>query len=96
MAGHRAEADVAANLLERRWFASMAAARAKQEECAALLEVMAMARVSWRDSRLELRKLEALRDALAEELAEEAAERRVLREQFAIEESPADRMCSAA
>lgn len=87
-----AEGDAAADLLERRWFASMAAVRAKQAECEALLEVMTLARVSWRDTLTELRKLEALRDALAEE----AAERQAIREQFKPEDGQQDRIWSAA
>jgi DnaJ-domain-containing protein 1 len=93
-----AESDVAANLLERRWFASMAAARVKQAECEALLEVMSLAKASWHDSRAELVKLEALRDALAEQLAEQTAEqtaeRRAIREQF--QPVRAERVWSAA
>jgi hypothetical protein len=84
-----AEGDAAAELLERRWFASMAAARSKQAECEALLEVMSLAKASWHDSRAELVKLEALRDALGEEIAE----RRALREQF---ERHRERIWSAA
>ena len=76
----------------RRWFASMAAARTKQAECEALLEVMALAKASWHESRAALIKLEALRDALAEELAEEMAVRQAIREQF--EQQP--RIWSAA
>lgn len=79
---HTAEGDFAENLLERRWFASMAAARAKQAECEALLEVVAIARASWRDSRAQLMNLEALRDALGEQMAESANERAALRELF--------------
>jgi hypothetical protein len=88
-----AEGDSAAELLERRWFASMAAARSKQAECEALLEVMALAKASWHDSRAELLKLEALREALGEEMAEQMAERRALREQF---ERHPERIWSAA
>jgi uncharacterized protein YicC (UPF0701 family) len=77
-----ADSDIAANLLERRWFASMTAARAKQAECDALLEVMAMVKASWRYSRAELLKLEAVRDALADAVtgrpAEGAAMRKLL------------------
>jgi hypothetical protein len=90
----KAEGDVAADLLERRWFASMAAARLKQAECEALLEVMSLAKASWHDSRAELTKLEALRDALAEEMAEEMAERRALRELF--EQAHTEQVWSAA
>lgn len=97
--------DFAENLLERRWFASMAAARAKKAECEALLEIVAIARASWRDSRAELMNLEALRDALGEKMAELAAERAALRELF-VEEADTEnrgpeamkttRVCSAA
>ncbi len=99
MSTYAPEGDSAEHLLERRWFASMAAARAKQAECEALLEVVAIARASWRDSRAQLLNLEALRDALGEKMAELAAERSALRELF--EESsepviPPSRACSAA
>jgi len=77
--GPGAEGDAAANLLERRWFASITAARAKQAECDALLAVMAQAKASWQEARAELARLEALRDALDEEMAE----RNSLREAFA-------------
>jgi len=90
MSSRNVEGDGAADLLERRWFASMAAARTKQAECEALLEVMALlAKASWHESRAALTKLEALRDALAEELAEEMAVRLAIREQF---EQPAERI----
>ena len=82
MSIHGAEGDFAENLLERRWFATMAAARAKQAECEALLEVVAIARASWRDSRVQLMNLEALRDALGEKMAEVVSERAALRELF--------------
>ena len=90
MSSRNAEGDGAADLLERRWFASMAAARTKQAECEALLEVMALAKASWHESRAALIKLEALRDALAEETAVRLA----IREQF--EQRPAERIWSAA
>ena len=82
MTGIDTESDFAADHLERRWFASMSAARAKQAECEALLEVMAMVKASWHDSRVELTRLEALRDALADAVDGLAAEREVLRELF--------------
>ena len=99
MSIHITEGDFAENLLERRWFASMAAARAKQAECEALLEVVAIARASWRDSQAELMNLEALRDALGEKMAELATERTALRELFADSTEaviPASRAYSAA
>jgi hypothetical protein len=93
ISGPNAENDAAANMLERRWFASMSAARAKQAECERLLEVMAMVKASWQDSRVELGKLEALRDSLADAVAELAAERQALRELFA---PSAERISTAA
>jgi hypothetical protein len=71
--------------IERRWFATVTAARAKQAECEALLEVMAMAKASWLDARAQLAKLETLREALGEEMAEPMEERFVLRAVFAEE-----------
>jgi hypothetical protein len=67
---HHAEGDAAADLLERRWFASLTAVRTMQTECEVLREVMELAESSWRRARGELARLEALRDALGEELAE--------------------------
>jgi hypothetical protein len=62
--------DAAANLLERRWFSSIAAVRAMQAECEVLREVMELAEVSWRRARTQLAKYEALRDALGDQLTE--------------------------
>ncbi len=73
------ESEVTCDRLERCWFACMRAASAKREECEALLEVMAQVKASWHESRVELGKLEALRDALAETIADLAVERRALR-----------------
>jgi hypothetical protein len=64
------ELDSAAEMLERRWFATFKAASAARAECEALLEAMAMTEAAWAQAREQLAKLEALRDALAEELAE--------------------------
>jgi hypothetical protein len=91
MSIHITEGDFAENLLERRWFASMAAARAKQAECRALLEVVEIARASLRDSRAELMNLEALRDALGEKMAEPVTEHAALRELFADEADAGNR-----
>jgi hypothetical protein len=55
-------------LLERRWFAALRAARSAQAECEALLEVMGLAQDAWRRTRAKLAELEALRDALGEQL----------------------------
>jgi len=70
MMDRSADGDVAANLLERRWFASITAARAMQAECELLREVMELAEDSWRQARRRLVRLEALRDALEEQLAD--------------------------
>jgi hypothetical protein len=92
MTDRGADEDVGADLLERRWFASMAAAQAKQAECNALLEVMALARASWHESNAALLRLEALRDALGERLSEQSA----LREEFVRAPAPALPISSAA
>jgi hypothetical protein len=62
------EHDTAAALLERRWFASIAAVRAMHAECDVLREVMERTEEAWRRARSELSRLESLRDALAEAL----------------------------
>jgi hypothetical protein len=62
--------DAAANLLERRWFSSIAAARALQAECEALRGVMETAEAAWRRARTKLMELECLRDALGDQLTE--------------------------
>ena len=62
--------DTAANLLERRWFSSIAAARAMQAECEVLREVLETAETAWRRARTQLVQLECLRDALGDQLAE--------------------------
>jgi hypothetical protein len=61
--------DAAANLLERRWFSSITAVRAAQAECEMLREVMDLAEKTWRNARMQLAEIEALRDALGEQLA---------------------------
>lgn len=61
--------DTAVNLLERRWFSSIAAVRAAQAECEVLREVMDLAENAWRRARTQLAEIEALRDALGEQLA---------------------------
>lgn len=70
MIDRSASCDAAASLLERRWFASLAAVRTMQAECEVLREVMEMAESSWRHARSGLARLEALRDALGEQLAD--------------------------
>jgi hypothetical protein len=67
--------DAAASLLERRWFASTAAVHAMQMECELLREMSESAGNSWRQARIQLVRLEAIRDALGEELAERDGQR---------------------
>ncbi len=69
MIDRNADGDATAALLERRWFASIAAVRTLQAECDILREVMEQAEAAWRRARTELARLGALRDALGEELA---------------------------
>jgi hypothetical protein len=65
-----ADRDPQANLLERRWFSSITAARAAQAECDAICEAMELAQAAWRRAHMRLIELEALRDVLGEQLAE--------------------------
>lgn len=62
--------DAVANLLERRWFSSITAARAMQAECEVLREVVETADAAWRRARVQLAELECLRDALGDQLTE--------------------------
>ena len=54
MIDRSADRDAAANLLERRWFSSIAAVRAMQAECEVLREVMELAEASWRRALTQL------------------------------------------
>jgi hypothetical protein len=60
--------DAAIDLLQRRWFAAFKAASGARAECEVLLEAMALTEESWRQARIRLAEMEALRDALGEEL----------------------------
>jgi hypothetical protein len=62
------DGEPAAELLERRWFAALRAARSVQAECEVLLGVMELAEDAWRRARARLVELETLRDALGEQL----------------------------
>jgi hypothetical protein len=64
------EGDVAAERLERRWFAAFKAASTARAECEDLLEAMERTETAWNRARARLSELEALRDSLGEELAE--------------------------
>jgi hypothetical protein len=90
MVNRYVDGDAAANLLERRWFATFKAASGVRAECEALLESMALSQVAWSRARARLAELESLRDALGEEL--EAMDER--EQQIAAEEP--DTVMSAA
>jgi hypothetical protein len=62
------DGDVAADLLERRWFAAFKAASTVRAECEALLESMAVTEVAWSRARARLCELESMRDALEQEI----------------------------
>jgi hypothetical protein len=60
--------EPAVALLERRWFAVLAATRSLQAECSVLHEASLLAEAAWRRSRIQLAEFEALRDALERQL----------------------------
>ena len=62
------DGDAAADLLQRRWFAAFKAASGVRAECEALLEAIALTETAWRNARVRLVEIEALRDALGDEL----------------------------
>ena len=64
-----ADADLAMDLLERRWFAASAAAKSLQAECDVLFEVVQLAEDAWGCAYAKLSRLEELRDALGDQLA---------------------------
>lgn len=82
MAVPQADAEPAAELLQRRWFAAAAAVKSVDAECEVLLEVLELSREAWRVARARLANLEALRDTLGEQLAagENGRGRAVVRE----------------
>jgi chromosome segregation ATPase len=77
------EGDVAAERLERRWFAAFKAASNARAECEDLLDAMERAEAAWNRARARLSELEALRDSLGEELAELDSARPEVREEHA-------------
>jgi len=70
MSNRSPDSDVAAERLERRWFAAFKAASDVRAECEGLLDAMEQSEMAWNRARARLSELEALRDALADELAE--------------------------
>jgi hypothetical protein len=65
----RVDAEATTELLERRWFAAMAAVESLREDCRIRLGIVAQAKHAWRRECERLAKIEALRDALGEQLA---------------------------
>jgi hypothetical protein len=63
------DAESGTELLERRWFAAMAAVESLKEDCKIRLGIVAQAQEAWRRERAQLARVEALRDALGEQLA---------------------------
>lgn len=63
------DGDAAVNLLERRWFAAVAAAKAMQSECEVLKAVVQQAEADLALAQEQLATLETLRDRLGEDLA---------------------------
>lgn len=60
--------DAETPLIERRWFALLAAIRSLQGECEILLEASKLADVAWRRACVQLAEFETLRDALEEQM----------------------------
>lgn len=69
MSDRYVDGDAAVNLLERRWFAADAAAKAMQSECVVLKAVVQQAQADLALAQSQFATLEALRDGLGEELA---------------------------
>jgi hypothetical protein len=62
--------DAVPNLVERRFFAALAAVRTLEGECEVLREVMELAAEAWRGARTRLVDLETLSDELGMQLTE--------------------------
>jgi hypothetical protein len=62
------DGEPATELLERRWFAALAATRNLQAECDLLFEALSLADAAWRRAREQLAEFEALRDTLEQRL----------------------------
>ncbi len=62
--------DAVPNLVERRFFAALAAAQALKGECEVLRDVMELAEQAWRGARTRLVDLETLSDELGKQLTE--------------------------
>jgi hypothetical protein len=69
MSNRYTDGDAAAEMLERRWFATYRSAEAMRLECDMLREVVIAAEAAWRRALTQLAELESLHDALGDELA---------------------------
>ena len=63
------DGDAAAEMLERRWFATYKNAETLRSECEVLQEVVATSEAALRRALARLAELESLRDALGDELS---------------------------
>ncbi len=63
------ESEPGAELLERRWFAALAAMQSLRAECDVLLGVIELAENSWRQKCAQAARIEGIKDALGEQLA---------------------------
>jgi hypothetical protein len=66
------DSDSTHTQLERRWFAAMTAVKTLEAEGEVLRGVLDLVAATWRRNRIDLARLEALRDALGEEFHEMA------------------------
>jgi hypothetical protein len=64
-----ADPELTSELIERRWFAALAAAKTLKGECDVLFEVLQLAEQAWRRASAQLAELEMLRDALGDQVA---------------------------
>jgi hypothetical protein len=69
MTDRYADAEPAAELLERRWFAALGAVERLKADCDVLLGAVELAENAWRLACMQLAQIEALRDALGDQLA---------------------------
>jgi hypothetical protein len=69
MSDRHVDGDAAMSVLERRWFAAAAAAKAMHTECEVLKAVVQQAEADLTLALAQLGTLQALRDRLGEELA---------------------------
>jgi len=69
MSNRYMDGDAAAEMHERRWFATYKRVEALRSECDVLREVAIAAEACWRRACTELAELETLRDVLGDQLS---------------------------